>query len=144
MWKSVVLLGYNLVLPVVAVLVAWGWIRKMADRGGLSAKLWERLGFFDEDEEWEPCGGVYVHAVSVGEVLMAVKLIERWRERDPKETFVLAATIFAYWHRRMGQSVCGAWCGVCGPIHRRTERTERASAGRCPGTGVLPDLAGVC
>jgi 3-deoxy-D-manno-octulosonic-acid transferase len=92
MWKSVVLLGYNLVLPVVAVLVAWGWIRKMADRGGLSAKLWERLGFFDEDEEWEPCGGVYVHAVSVGEVLMAVKLIERWRERDPKETFVLAAT----------------------------------------------------
>ena len=33
-----------------------------------------------------------MHAVSVGEVLIALKLIGRWRERDPDGTFVLAAT----------------------------------------------------
>jgi len=92
MRKGLVLLGYNLVLPVLAVLAAPGWIRKMAQRGGLSARLWERLGVFGEEEEYEPCGGVYVHAVSVGEVLIALKLIGRWRERSPGEAFVLAAT----------------------------------------------------
>lgn len=92
MQKSLVLLVYNLLLPVLAVLAAPGWICKMARREGLSARLWERLGFFAEDPEFEPCGGVYLHAVSVGEVLIALKLIERWRERHPEETFVLAAT----------------------------------------------------
>lgn len=92
MRKRLVLLVYNLVLPCLAVLAAPGWIRKMAVRGGLSRRLWERLGMFEEDEEFEPCGGVYVHAVSVGEVMMAIKLIKRWQERDSMEQFVLAAT----------------------------------------------------
>ena len=64
----------------------------MAQRGGLSGRLWERLGIFGRDAEFERTGGVYMHAVSVGEVLIALKLIGRWRERDPDETFVLAAT----------------------------------------------------
>jgi 3-deoxy-D-manno-octulosonic-acid transferase len=92
MRRTLLLVLYNLLLPVVALLAAPGWIRKMAQRGGLSGRLWERLGIFGRDAEFERTGGVYMHAVSVGEVLIALKLIGRWRERDPDETFVLAAT----------------------------------------------------
>lgn len=92
MRKCLILLFYNLLLPVFAVVAAGPWLRKMADRGGLSARLWERLGIYDRDEEFEPTGVVYVHAVSVGEVLVALKLIGRWQMRNPDERFVLAAT----------------------------------------------------
>jgi 3-deoxy-D-manno-octulosonic-acid transferase len=92
MRRTLLLVLYNLLLPVVALLAAPGWIRKMAQRGGLSGRLWERLGIFERDAEFERTGGVYMHAVSVGEVLIALRLIGRWRERDPDETFVLAAT----------------------------------------------------
>lgn len=89
---ALVLVIYNLLLPLAALLAAPGWIRKMAQRGGLSVRLWERLGIFGRDAEFEPNGVVYVHAVSVGEVLIALKLIGRWQERDPEARFVLAAT----------------------------------------------------
>lgn len=83
---------YNLLLPVFCVLAAPAWLLKMARRGGLSSRLWERMGFYDRAPEFEPGGVVYVHAVSVGEVLVALKLIARWRNDDPAEKFVLAAT----------------------------------------------------
>ena len=92
MVRRLVLVLYNLLLPLVVVLVAPGWVRRMGQRGGLSSRVWERLGIFERDAEFEPNGVVYVHAVSVGEVMMALKLIGRWRERDPSERFVLAAT----------------------------------------------------
>ena len=84
--------AYNLLLPIFCLLAAPAWILKMARRGGLSPRLWERLGIYDRDAEFEPAGGVYVHAVSVGEVLIALKFIGRWLEDDPEEQFVLAAT----------------------------------------------------
>ena len=92
MRRALVLVLYNLVLPLVVLVAAPAWVRKMARRGGLSGRLWERLGIFDRDAEFERTGGIYLHAVSVGEVLIALKLIARWREREPDERFVLAAT----------------------------------------------------
>lgn len=83
---------YNLLLPVFCVLAAGPWLVRMARRGGLSKQLWERLGFYDGPPELECGGGVYVHAVSVGEVVMALKMIRQWQKVDPDETFVLAAT----------------------------------------------------
>jgi 3-deoxy-D-manno-octulosonic-acid transferase len=87
-----VLTLYNLLLPLVVVLAAPAWVRRMGERGGLGPRLWERLGIFERDAEFEPNGGIYVHAVSVGEVMMALKLIRHWKERFPMERFVLAAT----------------------------------------------------
>lgn len=83
---------YNLFLPIFCLLAAPAWILKMARRGGLSSRLWERVGIYDRDPEFESSGAVYIHAVSVGEVVMALKLISKWQEEDPAERFVLAAT----------------------------------------------------
>jgi 3-deoxy-D-manno-octulosonic-acid transferase len=83
---------YNLLLPVFCVVAAPAWILRMARRGGLSRHLWERLGFYDRPAEIESGGGVYLHAVSVGEVMIALKLIAQWRQDDAEEQFVLAAT----------------------------------------------------
>ncbi|NNC88947.1 MAG: 3-deoxy-D-manno-octulosonic acid transferase [Akkermansiaceae bacterium] len=92
MARGLVLAVYNLLLPLVTVLAAPGWLRRMARRGGWGPKLRERLGIYDRAPEFEPGGGIYVHAVSVGEVLLALKLVAAWREYDPDEGFVLACT----------------------------------------------------
>lgn len=89
---TVVLVLYNLLLPVFCVLLAPGWLLRMARRGGLGPRLWERVGCYDRPAEFEPSGVVYVHAVSVGEVRVALKLIAGWRVREPERSFVLAAT----------------------------------------------------
>ncbi len=89
---------YRLLLPVLALVSLPGWLVKMARRGGWNAWLWERLSFYRGDEAFEVADRVHVHAVSVGEAVLALKLIRRWRERRPDARFVLAvgtATGFA-------------------------------------------------
>ena len=121
---ALVLIIYNVLLPVVALIAAPGWIRKMAQRGGLSGRLWERLGVFERDVEFEPSGVVYMHAVSVGEVLIALKLIARWREQDPDERFVLAATTSTGFALADKQAPSGA-CYRHPPARRGPESARR-------------------
>ncbi len=83
---------YQLLFPLLCLCAAPFWILKMARRGGWDRRLWQRLGIFGIPEEFEPCGVVCVHAVSVGEVMMALRLVEEWLEHDPEERFVIAAT----------------------------------------------------
>jgi len=64
----------------------------MWKRGGYGSGLLERFAKFKKSASEESKGGVYVHAVSVGEVLIALKLIEVWMVKEPDESFVLAAT----------------------------------------------------
>lgn len=90
--RCLVLGIYNLLLPLVFVVGFPGWLVKMLKRGGFGTGLLERFGFFKEEREFESCGVVYVHAVSVGEVLIALKLIREWLMRYPGDRFVLAPT----------------------------------------------------
>lgn len=85
------LIVWNLIYPVVVLLAAPFWVLKMLRRGGWGSGLLERVGFYDRDAEAERAGGVYIHAVSVGEVLLALKLIERWR-LDGADHFILVPT----------------------------------------------------
>ena len=120
----VVMVLYNLLLPLVVVLAAPAWVRRMGKRGGLGPRLWERLGIFERDEEFEPNGVVYVHAVSVGEVVMGLKLIEFWSGRDPSERFVLAATTTTGFALADAQAPEGGRV-VLPPRARRTRRKEK-------------------
>lgn len=89
---------YRLLLPLLFLAAFPGWVVKMVRRGGLATPLRERVGRYGGDVEYEPCGAVHVHAVSVGEVLLAVKLIREWGELRGGRRFVLAtgtATGFA-------------------------------------------------
>lgn len=88
-WLTVLTI-YRLVLPLLFVAAFPGWIVRMLRRGGLGTPLGERIGLYAGDVEHEPCGAVHVHAVSVGEVLLALKLIRAWLDREPGCRFVLA------------------------------------------------------
>ena len=62
----VVRLLYNWLLPLFVLLAAPAWLLKMARRGGLDARLLQRLGVFRRPVDFESVGAVYIHAVSVG------------------------------------------------------------------------------
>jgi 3-deoxy-D-manno-octulosonic-acid transferase len=81
---------YRLLLPVFFLIVLPGWIARMGRRGGFGSGLRERFSIYSRPEEEEPCGEVHVHAVSVGETLLALKLIRAWQAKVPGKRFVLA------------------------------------------------------
>lgn len=81
---------YRLLLPVFFLLMLPGWIVRMGRRGGFGSGLRERFSIYPRPEEEEPCGAVHFHSVSVGETLLALKLIRAWQERVPEKRFVLA------------------------------------------------------
>jgi 3-deoxy-D-manno-octulosonic-acid transferase len=81
---------YRLLLPVLFVTAFPGWLVKMARRGGFGSGLRERIGWYRPPIEDEPCGAVHLHAVSVGEVMLALKLLREWRKVSPEQTFVIA------------------------------------------------------
>ncbi|HSP42562.1 MAG TPA: glycosyltransferase N-terminal domain-containing protein, partial [Luteolibacter sp.] len=53
-------------------------------------RLGERAAISGEPLEYEPSGAVHLHALSVGEAMLALKLIRAWREREPERRFVQA------------------------------------------------------
>jgi len=61
-------------------------------RGGYGTGLLERFGRFQVSKKAEPQNVIYVHAVSVGEVLIAQKFITSWLRKYPTDRIVLAAT----------------------------------------------------
>lgn len=89
--KRLLLVFWNLAYPLMVVLAAPFWIYKMLRRGGWGTGLRERIGIYDREVEFEKVGGIYIHAVSVGEVLLALKLIEVWKDQS-QEHFVLVPT----------------------------------------------------
>lgn len=88
-WFAALML-YRILLPLLLLAAFPGWWVKMLRRGGFGTRLGERAAIYEEPLEFEPCGVVHVHAVSVGEVMLALKLIRAWREREPERRFVLA------------------------------------------------------
>lgn len=87
---SLTLALYRVLLPVYVVAALPGWLWKMARRGGFGSGLGERASIYDAELEFESCGAVHVHAVSVGETMLALKLIRAWTKRDQSAEFVLA------------------------------------------------------
>jgi 3-deoxy-D-manno-octulosonic-acid transferase len=85
-----VLALYRLLLPLYLLVALPGWLVRMGQRGGFGSGLRERFSIYRPPLEDEPCGQVHLHSVSVGETLIAVKLIRAWQTREPGKRFVLA------------------------------------------------------
>lgn len=81
---------YRLLLPLLFVIAFPGWVVKMLRRGGFGTSLRERAAIYTEPADFEPCGAVHIHAVSVGEAMLALKLIREWLRAEPGRRFVLA------------------------------------------------------
>lgn len=82
---------YNIFLPVFLVVSIPGYLIKMKKRGGFGTGLAERFGIYRRPADEEPKGGLYVHAVSVGEVFIALKFIREW-VKTHNEPVVLATS----------------------------------------------------
>jgi len=92
------LLIYNLLLPLGLVLMLPGALKKMRARGGQWSDMAGRFGSLPLSKRAAiaalPCGKdrLWIHAVSVGEVGIAIKLITRWLKDAPHTGIALTTT----------------------------------------------------
>jgi 3-deoxy-D-manno-octulosonic-acid transferase len=84
------LLFYRAILPLLFLIAFPGWVLKMLRRGGFGTALNERVGIFLNPPDFEPCGAIHLHAISVGETITALKLLREWQSEHPDTRFVLA------------------------------------------------------
>ncbi|MBL9133514.1 MAG: hypothetical protein JNG86_20050 [Verrucomicrobiaceae bacterium] len=93
-----ILLLYNLLLPFALLCMLPGALVKMRRRGGRWRDLVQRLGFHPRETRAAIAalprghGRIWMHAVSVGEVNVARKIIRRLLEASPDTGVVLATT----------------------------------------------------
>jgi 3-deoxy-D-manno-octulosonic-acid transferase len=87
---------YNLLLPVALLIGLPAYIVKAIRRGGARNNFAQRFGRYGQAllDRWREEGGkrTWVHAVSVGEVLVGLKIIQALLEEEPEQTFVLSTT----------------------------------------------------
>jgi 3-deoxy-D-manno-octulosonic-acid transferase len=88
---------YNLSWPIGLLFFLPGYLMKMVRRGGYREKFGQRLGIYDRElrARLSPSGGkrpTWLHAVSVGEVIIALKLAQQLRTLEPDVPCVLTTT----------------------------------------------------
>ena len=85
---------YNLLFPLALLLFLPGYLIKMLRRGNYRDKFGQRLGLYDRSTRSLFSAGrlTWVHAVSVGEVMIALKLIATMKRREPTLRVALTTT----------------------------------------------------
>ncbi len=85
---------YNLFWPIGLLFFLPGYLAKMIRRGGYREKFGQRLGFYDRELRVRPSKqrSTWLHAVSVGEVNVALKLANALRTLEPDLRCVLTTT----------------------------------------------------
>lgn len=85
---------YNLLFPVALVLILPGYIAKLRRRGNYRHKFWQRFAIYDREVRARLAVGdrVWLHAVSVGEVAVALKLATNLRGAETNFRCVLTTT----------------------------------------------------
>jgi 3-deoxy-D-manno-octulosonic-acid transferase len=85
---------YNLVLPLFLLVSFPFYLRRMIRRGGYARNFFQRFGFFSQRlrSDFSRGNWSWVRAVSVGEVLVAIRLIEEIRRQDPSFQAVISTT----------------------------------------------------
>jgi 3-deoxy-D-manno-octulosonic-acid transferase len=101
---------YNLLYPLGLLLFLPGQISKLLRRGNYQHKFGQRFGIYDRDVQARlashPC--TWIHAVSVGEVAIALKLFAKLKEVDPEFFCVLTTTTttgFAFATQEAGEGM---------------------------------------
>ena len=92
---KLILLIYNIILPVAFIFFLPGLVWKLIFRPGWKRTFGERFGFFSRQRKIELAaekGGIWFHAVSVGESVVALSLIRRLLAEHPGTRVVLTTT----------------------------------------------------
>ena len=91
-----VLLIYNLLLPLALLVGLPRYFIKAIQRGGARKNFAQRFGRYDQAllDRWQQEGSqrTWIHAVSVGEVLVGLKVIQAFLDADPELRLVLSTT----------------------------------------------------
>lgn len=87
-------LFYNVVWPIGLLFFLPAYLVKMVRRGGYREKFGQRLGFYGDDvrDRLRDSTSTWFHAVSVGEVRIALKLAEELRKTEPDLRCALTIT----------------------------------------------------
>ena len=86
---------YNLLLPLGFVFFLPELILKYRNRGGWKATYGERFGRFSVERCAELAnfrGAIWIHAVSVGETVVAISMIRNYLKTHPERKFVISTT----------------------------------------------------
>ena len=86
---------YSLLMSLVAVITAPYWLIQGLRHGKYLANLGQRLGFSVPSASKLPAdrpGAIWIHAVSVGEVLAGVALAKRLKQAYPQRPLVISTT----------------------------------------------------
>lgn len=85
---------YNLLWPIGLLLFLPGYLRKMFRRGGYRRKFAQRFAIYSRDlrERLKTQPTIWLHAVSVGEVAIALKLARVMIQLNPDVRFALTTT----------------------------------------------------
>lgn len=103
---------YNLLFPLALLLFLPGYALKMFRRGNYRAKFGQRIGLYDRETRRRISGGrhTWMHAVSVGEVMIALKLAATMKQGEPALRVVLTTTTTTGF--ALAQSQASAWMEV--------------------------------
>jgi 3-deoxy-D-manno-octulosonic-acid transferase len=101
---------YNLLYPLGLLLFLPGQISKLLRRGNYRHGFGQRFGVYDRDVQARLASRrcTWIHAVSVGEVAIALKLSAKLKERDPGFFCVLTTTTttgFAFANQEAGEGM---------------------------------------
>ena len=85
---------YNLFFPLVFLALLPGFLLRMLRRGGYREKFRQRLGRYTPAERARFAGGewIWLHSISVGETLLALKIARQIRELAPGKSIALSVT----------------------------------------------------
>ena len=85
---------YNLFLPLGFIFFLPELLLKYRNRGGWKSTFGERFARFGNRraELRKFRGAIWIHAVSVGETVVALSLIRRYLQRFPERKFILSTT----------------------------------------------------
>lgn len=88
------LLVYNLLFPLVFLALLPGFARRMFRRGGFRENFGQRLGRYTPETRARFATGRWwwLHSISVGETLVALKLANELHRRDPAVNVVITVT----------------------------------------------------
>lgn len=85
---------YNILFAIGFTLMLPRFLYRMVRRGGYARDFGQRLGLYAPElrAQLAEGGRVWIHAVSVGEIFIALKFMKEWRARKPDVRFVLSTT----------------------------------------------------
>ena len=85
---------YNLLFGIGFALMLPKFLWRMRRRGGYQSDFMQRLGIYRPEvkSQLRDGGRIWLHAVSVGEIFVALQFITTLREQRPDATFVLSTT----------------------------------------------------